>query len=93
MGDLKMSRSSRGSIYSTKSISDVEKYEEEYNDALKKLKKDKASLKDKLRRIVSQYEEVLKQHKMEIQKYDYKFDLEKDKQKNFYEQEKHDIVR
>ena len=88
-----MSRSSRGSIYSTKSISDVEKYEEEYNDALKKLKKDKASLKDKLRRIVSQYEEVLKQHKMEIQKYDYKFDLEKDKQKNFYEQEKHDIVR
>ena len=93
MGDLKMSRSSRGSIYSTKSISDVEKYEEEYNDALKKLKMDKASLKDKLRRIVSQYEEVLKQHKMEIQKYDYKFDLEKDKQKNFYEQEKHDIVR
>ena len=67
-----MSREINKGIYrkhSNTSISDIENYEnEDYLNAIKKLYNDKASLKDKLKKLLKQYDDKEQEHKSEITK-------------------------
>ena len=92
-----MSGLNRGTYrkYSNTSISDIENYEnEDYLNAIKKLHKDKTSLKDKLKKLLKQYDDKEEEHKNEIlkskqyyQNYINELELEKNNLKTIYDRE------